>query len=116
VRALVRDPQGVPRELERDTEVVAANPVDAESLRAAMSDVDMVVHCAALTTNDAPLVAPRGDQRRGHARRVRAGARGRGRRMVHVSSVIVYEGRCLLERRLRGQISTGTQGSVFNRP
>jgi uncharacterized protein YbjT (DUF2867 family) len=65
VRALVRDPQGLPRELERDTEVVAANLVDAESLRAAMSDVDMVVHCAALTTNDAPLVAPRGDQRRG---------------------------------------------------
>ena len=90
VRALVRDPQRVPRDVERDTEVVTANLVDADSLGAAMKNVDMVVHCAALTTNNAPWSLHTETNIEGtravYDRACEAGVK----RMVHVSSVIVY--------------------------
>ena len=90
VRALVRDPAGVPRDLERDTEVVTANLVDADSVRAAMRDVDLVVHCAALTTNNVPWSLHEETNIRG-TRSVLGAAREAGAtRLVHVSSVVVY--------------------------
>jgi 2-alkyl-3-oxoalkanoate reductase len=90
VRALVRDPTRVPRDLERDTEVVTANLVDADSVHAAMSDVDLVVHCAALTTNNVPWSLHEETNISG-TRTVLGAARDAGaRRLVHVSSVIVY--------------------------
>ena len=90
VRALVRDPARVPRDLERDTEVVTANLVDADSVHAAMRDVDLVVHCAALTTNNVPWSLHEETNIRG-TRAVLGAARDAGAtRLVHVSSVIVY--------------------------
>jgi 2-alkyl-3-oxoalkanoate reductase len=90
VRALVRDPARVPRDLERDTEVVTANLVDADSIHAAMRDIDLVVHCAALTTNNVPWSLHE-ETNIGGTRAVLGAARDAGaRRLVHVSSVIVY--------------------------
>ena len=90
VRALVRDPARVPRDLERDTEVVTANLVDADSVPAAMRDVDLVVHCAALTTNNVPWSLHEETNIRG-TRTVLGAARDQGAtRLVHVSSVVVY--------------------------
>jgi predicted dehydrogenase/nucleoside-diphosphate-sugar epimerase len=90
VRALVRDPAGVPRDIERDTEVVTANLVDADSVRAAMRDVDLVVHCAALTTNNVPWSLHEETNIRGTRSVVDAAREAGARRLVHVSSVIVY--------------------------
>jgi 2-alkyl-3-oxoalkanoate reductase len=90
VRALVRDPARVPRELERDTEVVAANLVDADSVHAAMRDVDLVVHCAALTTNNVPWSQHEETNIGGTRTVLGAACDGGVRRLVHVSSVIVY--------------------------
>ncbi len=90
VRALVRDPAGVPPDIQRDTEVVTANLVDADSVRAAMRDVDLVVHCAALTTNNVPWSLHE-ETNIGGTRSVLGAAREAGaKRLVHVSSVVVY--------------------------
>jgi nucleoside-diphosphate-sugar epimerase len=90
VRALVRDPTRVPRELERDTELAVGNLVEAEPVRAAMSDVDLVVHCAALTTNNVPWALHEETNVQG-TRTIFEAAREAGvKRLVHVSSVIVY--------------------------
>ena len=90
VRAVVRDPSRVPRDLERETEVVTANLVDADSVHAAVRDVDLVVHCAALTTNNVPWSLHEETNIRGTTTLFGAARDAGVRRLVHVSSVIVY--------------------------
>jgi 2-alkyl-3-oxoalkanoate reductase len=80
----------VAHDVERDAEVVTANLVDAGSLGAAMKDVDMVVHCAALTTNNAPWSLHEETNVEGTRAVYDQACEAGVKRMVHVSSVIVY--------------------------
>lgn len=90
VRALVRDPARVPRELERDAEVVTGNLVDAGSVAAAMHDVDLTVHCAAVTTNNVSWSLHEETNVEGTRILLEAARNSGVSRLVHVSSVIVY--------------------------
>jgi nucleoside-diphosphate-sugar epimerase len=90
VRALVRDASTMPPELEGAAEAAVGNLVDPDSLRSAMKSVDLVVHCAAVTTNSVPWWVHEQTNVEG-TRAVRDAAREAGvRRLVHVSSVAVY--------------------------
>jgi 2-alkyl-3-oxoalkanoate reductase len=90
VRGLVRDPSSVPWELEADAEIIGGNLVDPASLRKAMRNVDLVVHCAAVTKNNAPWVLHQQTNIEGTRAVLEAAQEAGVRRLVHVSSVIVY--------------------------
>jgi predicted dehydrogenase/nucleoside-diphosphate-sugar epimerase len=90
VRALVRDPSRLPPEVEAVAHISVGNLVEPGTLASAMSGVELVVHCAAVTRNK---VAWRLHQQSNidGTRAVLAAARAAGvRRFVHVSTVIVY--------------------------
>jgi nucleoside-diphosphate-sugar epimerase len=90
VRALVRDAGRVPAEVRSQAEVVFGNLVDEDAVRRAMEGVDLVVHCAAVTTNNVPWAVHQQTNVDG-TRVVYEAARAAGaRRFVHISSVIVY--------------------------
>jgi len=88
--ALVRDAASASPALRAHAELIAGDLRDADTVRAAMTGVDVVFHCAAVTTNQAPWrdhdeVTVQG------TRTVLSAAQEAGvRRVVHVSSVIVY--------------------------
>ena len=91
VRALVRDASTMPPELEGAAEAAIGNLVDPDSLRSAMDGVDLVVHCAAVTTNSVPWWVHEQTNVEG-TRAVRDAARAAGvRRLVHISSIAVYD-------------------------
>lgn len=90
VVSYVRDPQRVSFALERDTKVVVGRLDDAEALRAAMDGVDVVFHCAAVTTNNVPWRVHESVNVEGTAAVVAAAAAAGVERVVHVSSVAVY--------------------------
>ena len=90
VRALVRDPTRAPHEVQRDTEVATGNVADGKSVRKAMLDVDLVVHCAAVTTNNVSWSVHEQTNIGGSRNVLRAAREAGVRRLVHVSSVIVY--------------------------
>lgn len=90
VRALVRDASRVPPEVEAAADVVVGNLVEPESLASATSGVVLVVHCAAVTRNKVPWRLHQQSNVDG-TRAVLNAARAVGaRRLVHISSVIVY--------------------------
>jgi nucleoside-diphosphate-sugar epimerase len=90
VRALVRDAGRVPAEVRSQAEVVFGNLVDEDAVRRAMEGVDLVVHCAAVTTNNVPWTVHQQTNVDG-TRVVYEAARAAGvKRLVHISSVIVY--------------------------
>ena len=90
VRALVRDAGRVPAEVRSQAEVVFGNLVDEDAVRRAMEGVDLVVHCAAVTTNNVPWAVHQQTNVDG-TRVVYEAARAAGvKRLVHISSVIVY--------------------------
>jgi nucleoside-diphosphate-sugar epimerase/predicted dehydrogenase len=90
VRALVRDRTRVPRDLERDTEVVVGNLVDDASVRSALEGVELVVHCAAVTTNNVSWSVHEQSNVQGTRGLLDASAAAGVERLVHVSSVAVY--------------------------
>ncbi len=90
VRVLVRDASRVPDDLAGEAEFVVGNVIDRESLDAAMRGADHTVHCAAVTTNSVRWRIHEQTNIDG-TRAVLAASREAGvRRLVHVSSVIVY--------------------------
>ncbi|MEJ7824179.1 MAG: NAD-dependent epimerase/dehydratase family protein [Solirubrobacteraceae bacterium] len=90
VRTLVRDPTRVPRDVERDTEVVSANLVDEDAVRASVAGAELVVHCAAVTTNRVAWSVHE-QTNVGGTRAVIDACRAAGvSRLIHVSSVVVY--------------------------
>ena len=90
VRALVRDSTRAPHGVRRDAEVAIGNVADEKSVRNAMLDVDLIVHCAAVTTNNAPWSLHEQTNIGGSRSVLRAAREAGVRRLVHVSSVIVY--------------------------
>lgn len=90
VRALVRDPRSVPFDVARRAELVAGDITDPASLDAVVKDVDVVIHCAAITTNQAPWSAHESVNIAGTRNLTTAAAAAGVERFVHVSSVLVY--------------------------
>ncbi len=90
VRALVRDPSRVPAGLEACAEIVTGNLVEDEPVAAAAAGVDLVVHCAAVTTNNVAWAVHQQTNVEGTQRVMDAAVAGGVRRVVHISSVAVY--------------------------
>ncbi len=90
VVALVRDKSRVSPELERQAELVCGDVRDPASIEAAMRDVAVVYHCAALTTNSAPRTAHHETTVQGTETVFKAALKAGAQRVIHVSSVIVY--------------------------
>jgi nucleoside-diphosphate-sugar epimerase len=90
VVALVRDRTRAPFAVERHAEVVESSLEDPQALKEAMAGVDLVYHCAAVTTNSATWEAHHATNVLGTAQVMDAAAAAGVRRVVHVSSVIVY--------------------------
>lgn len=94
VRALARE--GSETRLLRDwgVELVSGDMTDAESLRKAVQDVTVIVHCAAKVGDWGPVDDYRRVNVQGLEQLLDAAERtGTLRRFVHVSSLGVYEGR-----------------------
>lgn len=90
VVALVRDPGSVSAELERQTDLVPGDLRDPKSLANAMQGVEIVFHCAAVTTNRASWNEHEATNIQGAENVFRAALEAGVRRIVHVSSVLVY--------------------------
>jgi 2-alkyl-3-oxoalkanoate reductase len=90
VVALVRDKTRAPRALEHQATVIEGDISDAETVAAAMGGVDVVIHCAAVTRNNAPWAEHYVTNVRGTEIVLRAAREAGARRVVHVSSVIVH--------------------------
>jgi len=90
ITALVRPTSKVLPELQRQAEIVEGDLRDAESLEAAFADVDVVFHCAAITTNRASWQNHYETNVRGTERILEMALEARVQRVIHISSIIVY--------------------------
>lgn len=90
VVSLVRDPEAASFELERHTTLAVGDLGDRQSLERAMKGVDTVFHCAAVTTNYLPWAVHDAVNIRGTEAVLEAAAEAGVRRVIHISSVIVY--------------------------
>jgi predicted dehydrogenase/nucleoside-diphosphate-sugar epimerase len=90
VVALVRDKKQVSPELGRQAKLVSGDLRDPASVEAALKDVAVVYHCAAITTNTAPWRAHFETNVRGTEIVLSGAAKAGVQRVVHVSSVVVY--------------------------
>jgi len=90
VVALVRDKSRVSFELERQANLVCGDVRDPASIEAAMRDVAVVYHCAAITTNQASWTAHYETNIRGTETVFKEALKAGVQRVIHVSSVIVY--------------------------
>jgi nucleoside-diphosphate-sugar epimerase len=90
VTALVRPTSKVSSELRESAQLVEGDLRSGESLMDAITDADVVYHCAALTTNRTPWQAQYETNIRGTARVLEAALEGGAQRAVHISSVMVY--------------------------
>jgi nucleoside-diphosphate-sugar epimerase len=90
VRALVRDRTRVPGAVERHAEVLTGNLVDADVVARAMEGVDLVVHAAAVTTNNVAWRVHEETNIEGTRVVLEQARRAGVKRVVHLSSVIVY--------------------------
>jgi nucleoside-diphosphate-sugar epimerase len=90
VVAAVHDPSRVTSEMESQAEVIALELRDPARLADAMRDVDIVVHCAAVTANNVPWKIQYETNVLGTAAVIDASVKCGVGRVVHVSSVSVY--------------------------
>lgn len=90
VVALVREKNCVAPELERQAELVCGDVRDSASIKAAMRNVDIVYHCAAITTNKASWAEHYATNVKGTETICREAVKAGVERLIHVSSVIVY--------------------------
>lgn len=90
VRAFVRDASRIPAELEGVVEAMAGNIADPAAVARAMEGVERVVHCAAVTTNHVPWEIHEQTNIDGTRHVIESARDAHARRVVHVSSVIVY--------------------------
>jgi len=90
VVALVRDENRASLELERWAELVRGDVRESASLDAAMQDISVVYHCAAITTNRSPWAVHHATNVLGAENVFKAALKAEVARVIHVSSVIVY--------------------------
>jgi nucleoside-diphosphate-sugar epimerase/predicted dehydrogenase len=90
VVALVRDKSRVSPNLERQAKIVCGDLRDPVSLEAVMRDVDIVCHCAAVTTNKASWVEHYETNVHGTETMLQISLKAGVKRVLHISSVIVY--------------------------
>jgi nucleoside-diphosphate-sugar epimerase/predicted dehydrogenase len=90
VVALVRDQSRVSLDLERQAKLVCGDVRDPASLKAAMQDVAVVYHCAAIATNKASWSAHCETNVRGTETLLQEALEAGVQRVIHVSSVVVY--------------------------
>ena len=90
VVALVRDKTRVAADLERQATILQGDVRDPQSVRAAMQDVSLVFHCAAITTNRAPWRDHEETNITGTRTVLTEAKRAGVKRVVYVSSVVVY--------------------------
>lgn len=90
VVALVRDVNSVSENLRRQTRLVHGDLCDPASVAAAMSGVELVYHCAAVTANNTPWTMHNEVNVHGTEAILREALRAGVGRVVHISSVVVY--------------------------
>jgi predicted dehydrogenase/nucleoside-diphosphate-sugar epimerase len=90
VRVLVRDSTRVSFELEREAEVLEGSVDDRASVGAAVEGVDLVFHCAAVTTNNIAWEVHQKTNIEGTQIVLEEALQAGVERLVHVSSIIVY--------------------------
>jgi len=90
VVALVRDKNQVSQDLKRQAELACGDLRDRDSIEAAMRGVDIVYHCAALTTNKASWTDHYEVNVRGTETVFKEVLKAGVQRVIHVSSVVVY--------------------------
>jgi predicted dehydrogenase/nucleoside-diphosphate-sugar epimerase len=88
--ALVRDKDSVSLELERQAEIVCGDLRDPASIEAAMRNMSIVYHCAAVTTNVASWTTHYETNVLGTETVLKEALKAGVQRVVHASSVIVY--------------------------
>jgi nucleoside-diphosphate-sugar epimerase len=86
----VRDAVRVAPNVEDLAEVVSGNLLDPSALEAAVTGVDLVVHCAAVTRNKSPWTLHEQTNIKGTQALVEEAQAAGARRLVHLSSVVVY--------------------------
>jgi nucleoside-diphosphate-sugar epimerase len=90
VVALVREENRVSQDLERQATIVRGDIRDPASIEAAMQDVAVVYHCAAITRNAVPWTAHQETNILGTKVVLEEALKAHVQRVIHVSSVIVY--------------------------
>jgi predicted dehydrogenase/nucleoside-diphosphate-sugar epimerase len=90
VRALVRDASRLPPNVEREAEITSGNILDPVALQTAVDGINLVVHAAAVTTSKAPWMLHEQTNIAGTRAIVKAARDAGARRVVHISSVVVY--------------------------
>lgn len=93
VRALARDPRKASAIADSGTEIVLGDITRPETFAAAMRGVDVVFNAAALVTNWAPWSAFLATTVRGTENLLKAAARAKVQRFVHISTTRVYDDR-----------------------
>jgi len=90
VVALVRDKSRVSLDLERQARLVCGDVRDPASIEAAMRDVAVIYHCAAITTNKASWTDHYETNVRGTETVLKEAVKAGVKQVLHISSVIVY--------------------------
>lgn len=90
VTALVRDVGGVAPDLARQVTLACGDVRDRAALEAAMRGVDIVFHCAAVTTNKALWSEHQAVNVQGTENVLHAARQAGVRRVIYTSSVVVY--------------------------
>lgn len=90
ITALVRPTSKVPSELQRRAKLVEGDLRNTESLETAFADIDVVFHCAAITTNRTSWQNQYETNVRGTERVLEMALKARVQRVIHISSVLVY--------------------------
>lgn len=88
--ALVRDENRVAPKLKQEALLAAGDLRDVEAVKAALQGVDTVFHCAAITTNKTTWREHEDVNIKGTENLLAAALEAGVRRVIHISSVIVY--------------------------
>lgn len=103
VVALVRNAESVSPELKAQAEIAVGDLRDCNEIATAMRNVDIVYHCAAVTTNQTTWTEHFDTNVSGTETVLQEALRADVKRVIHISSVIVYglerppSGRCFRE-------------------
>jgi 2-alkyl-3-oxoalkanoate reductase len=89
-RALVRDQGRVSQKIQEQAEIVCGDLRDPASIEAAMRDVTIVYHCAAVTNNNISWKTHFETNVQGTENVLKAAQKTGVKQVVHMSSVIVY--------------------------
>jgi nucleoside-diphosphate-sugar epimerase/predicted dehydrogenase len=90
VVALVRDSRNVSPILKKQATIIDGDLRDRESIETSMRGIDIVFHCAAITTNQATWEEHRAVNIKGTEMILREALKANVKRVIYASSVIVY--------------------------